>query len=177
MDVDIGNLLYIIITLVALSLGLLGRKKKKPGQTVAGETGGTGQPGFLENLEKVLSGLGQEEQTREESLYFEPRREEEPVTETEEEPMEEAVPYASFYDEWMAHQSLYDERRELQTLMNELPSELPSNTELEGMRDNPPLEIIELEEEAGGVDYFHVIGRFNARKAIVYSAIINRIDY
>jgi len=39
-----------------------------------------------------------------------------------------------------------------------------------------PLEIIELDED-GGVDYLEVIREFEVGKAIVYSTIINRLDY
>ncbi len=52
MDFDIGNILYVVITLVAIVASLLG-KKKKPG-------GKKAKPGFFENLEKVLK-MGQED--------------------------------------------------------------------------------------------------------------------
>ena len=38
-------------------------------------------------------------------------------------------------------------------------------------------EVIDLEMEEGGVDYFQVVKDFNAGTAVVYSAIINRLDY
>ena len=52
MDFDIGNILYVVITLVAIVASLLG-KKKKPG-------GKKAKPGFFENLEQVLK-MGQED--------------------------------------------------------------------------------------------------------------------
>ena len=39
-----------------------------------------------------------------------------------------------------------------------------------------PLEVIDLEEEEG-TDYFEVVKDFDAGTAVVYSAIINRVDY
>ena len=39
-----------------------------------------------------------------------------------------------------------------------------------------PLEVIQLEEEEG-TNYFEIIKDFDAGTAVVYSAIINRIDY
>jgi hypothetical protein len=39
-----------------------------------------------------------------------------------------------------------------------------------------PIEVIELEKEEA-VDYFKVVQNFDAGTAIVYSAIINRLDY
>ena len=52
MDFDIGNILYVVITLVAIIASLLGKKKK------SGEK--KGKPGFFENLEQVLK-MGQED--------------------------------------------------------------------------------------------------------------------
>ena len=46
MDFDIGNILYVVITLVAIIASLLG-KKKKPASKDA-------KPGFFDNLEQVL---------------------------------------------------------------------------------------------------------------------------
>ncbi len=51
MDFEIGNLFYIVITIVAVVVGLLGKKKKPAGQGTS-ETGGEKRPGFLENLEE-----------------------------------------------------------------------------------------------------------------------------
>jgi hypothetical protein len=39
-----------------------------------------------------------------------------------------------------------------------------------------PLEVISLDDE-GGTNYFEVIKDFDAGTAVVYSAIINRVDY
>jgi len=39
-----------------------------------------------------------------------------------------------------------------------------------------PLEVIDLDNE-GGTNYFEVVKDFDAGTAVVYSAIINRVDY
>lgn len=52
MDFDIGNILYVVITLVAIIASLLGKKKKPEGKKA--------KPGFFENLEQVLK-MGQED--------------------------------------------------------------------------------------------------------------------
>ncbi len=39
-----------------------------------------------------------------------------------------------------------------------------------------PLEVIQLDDE-WGTDYFEVVKDFDAGTAVVYSAIINRVDY
>ncbi len=59
MDFDIGNILYIVITIVAVAVGLLG-KKKKPAEGGSGAPKGNARPGFMENLERVLQ-MGQEQ--------------------------------------------------------------------------------------------------------------------
>ncbi|MGW8315730.1 MAG: hypothetical protein ACWGNV_09035, partial [Bacteroidales bacterium] len=61
MDDHIGNILYIVITLVALALGLFGKKKKKPSQGTPATGKTSSEPGFLENLERALTGLGRDE--------------------------------------------------------------------------------------------------------------------
>lgn len=60
MDFDIGNILYIVITIVAVAVGLLG-KKKKPADGGSGTPGSEARPSFMENLERVLT-MGQEPQ-------------------------------------------------------------------------------------------------------------------
>ena len=60
MEFEIGNLFYIVITMVAIIVGLLGKKKKPAGQGT-GETEGRARPGFMENLEKAFN-MGQEDQ-------------------------------------------------------------------------------------------------------------------
>ena len=59
MEFDIGTILYIIITLVAVLIGVLG-KKKKPADGGSGTPAGETRPGFMENLERVLT-QGQEQ--------------------------------------------------------------------------------------------------------------------
>ena len=46
----------------------------------------------------------------------------------------------------------------------------------EGEISTDPLEVIQLEEEEG-LDFLEYIEGFDAARAVVYSAIINRIDY
>ena len=58
MDFDIGNILYVLITLVAIIAGLLG-KKKKPANQSPKETENESRPGFMENIERILR-MGQE---------------------------------------------------------------------------------------------------------------------
>ena len=151
MDFDIGNLLYVVIILVSVIIGLLGKKKKPAGENKS-------KPGFMENLEKMLT-MGQEANTVRELADHEADlfEEEQPVFE------EEAESKPSFMDEYEqilkqneGHQSVFV-----------LKDEEASEDELEEF----------ICEEDEGTDYFEIIKDFDAGTAVVYSAIINRLDY
>ena len=164
MDFDIGNILYIIITLVALSLGLLGKKKKKPadGTPASGES--DSQPGFLENLERTLSRLGQEDREIVDLREYEPDLPpEEPEDEEVIETVSEQAPASSWKDDYEQILKRMEDREADPRLKT-----MESNSE--------PIEVIDLEKE-DAVDYFKVVQDFDAGTAIVYSAIINRLDY
>ena len=45
----------------------------------------------------------------------------------------------------------------------------------EGQYTTEPLEVVELEDE--GTDYIEIIKNFDPGKAVIYSAILNRIEY
>ena len=157
MEFDIGNILYIVITLVAVIVGLLGRKKK-PAEDGSGAAGG----GFMENLERMLN-MGQEEQQvmqlSENEEDLEPEvTEYEPVT--AQTPVVEETRVPNQYEEYLERLR----SREADILL----SESDAITE--------PLEVLHLDEEEG-TDYFEVVEDFNAATAVVYSTIINRLDY
>ena len=69
MDFEIGNILYVVITLVAIIIGLLG-KKKKPAGTGSGAAEESGSSGILESLGKVFN-MGEEEFIYEADPYYE----------------------------------------------------------------------------------------------------------
>ena len=163
MDFDIGNILYIVITLVAVTIGLLG-KKKKPGTQGTGEGGGKAQPGFMENLERLLT-MGQENPVVSDLQEFEEDlpEEEGSVTELEAEPRWESLKAPNIMDDYdRIMQGNQEEGRDIYFVDGDSMSE--------------PMEVIELDEESG-TGFLDMVSRFDARKAIVYSAIINRIDY
>ena len=157
MEFDIGNILYIVITLVAVIIGLLGRKKK-PSEDGSGAAGG----GFMENLERMLN-MGQEEgqvvQLRDDEADLEPEESDyEPVVAQNTRMEETRIP--NEYEEYLERLR----SREADILMSE------SDVITE------PLEVLHLDEDEG-TDYFEVVEDFNAATAVVYSAIINRLDY
>lgn len=160
MDFDIGNLLYIIITLVAVSVGLLG-KKKKPAQQAPGEDGAETTPAFLENLQRAFNMDLQDQAVTEYGEYEEEVPGEEEIVEPAPAPV--AAPSSMMQE----YERLYEERmtnvnREITYAASEILTE--------------PLEVIRIEEEVR-TNYFEIIRDFDAGAAVVYSAIINRIDY
>lgn len=163
MDFDIGNILYIIITLVVVLVGLLG-KKKKPAEGGTGAPQGEARPGFMENLERVLT-MGQEQAQIRDLQEYERDLPVEEFTYEEPEPDVQA--------EITREPSLLEEYERLVQRRTETNPELLME---EGGIVDDVLEVIELDEEYG-TDYFEIVRDFDAGTAIVYSAIINRLDY
>jgi hypothetical protein len=166
MDFDIGNILYVLITLVAIIVGLLGKKKKKPVEQGSGESGEENQPGFMESLENMLR-MGQENpqpvdlQDHEEDIFVEEYgHATEPVTETRVEP---AILTGSVLDD-------YDQ---IMGGFNEVDHDIILT---DGDNLGEPLNVIDLDQEEG-TNYFEIVKDFDAGTAVVYSAIINRLDY
>ena len=163
MEFDIGNILYIVITLVAVIIGILG-KKKKSAQQGTGEGKGEARPGFLENLERMLT-MGQENpavadlQEFEEDLPSEGEHDSEVESESRWEPLK-APSIMDNYDRIM--------RGDNQAGKDIYLAGGESMTE--------DVEVIDLDKESGP-DFFEMVEKFDAKTAIVYSAIINRLDY
>ena len=161
MDFEIGNLLYIIITLVAVIVGVLG-KKKKPAD---GGTGAPGEsearPGFLENLERVLQ-MGQEQPEIKDLQEFETDL-----------PDEEVLTVEESHADLRNRPSIMDEYDRIMNRSN--AGEIGSMMAEDGLTDGT-LEVIDLDGEQGN-NYFEIVRDFDAGTAVVYSTIINRLDY
>lgn len=162
MEFDIGNILYIVITLVAVIVGVLG-KKKKPAGGASEAPESAARPGFMENLERMLQ-MGQEPVAVTELQDFEEDLppEEVPVQSTEKE-----------HSDLRSRPSIMDE---YDRIMNRT-----KDGELESMMEGGQysinaLEVIDL-DDAEGTDYFEIVKDFDAGTAVVYSTIINRLDY
>ena len=162
MDFDVGNILYIVITLVVVIVGLLG-KKKKPAQGGTGEPGSEAQPGFMENLERVLK-MGQEES---QVADLEPFEEDLPVEKTVQvqaaEPVSDVMNRPGIMEE-------YDR------IMNRSTDGDPGLVMAEGESMTEAMEVEDL-DYIPGTDYFEIVKDFDAGTAVVYSAIINRLEY
>jgi hypothetical protein len=163
MEFDIGNILYIVITLVAVIVGLLG-KKKKPAAPGTGEEGSEARPGFLENLERIMT-MGQENPVVSDLQPFEEDlpMEEEYVSEAVTSPEWESIKAPNIMDEYDRIMSGNDQG-------DTDPFSAESGRMIE------PLEVIDLDMEPG-TSLPDFTKNFDAREAVVYSAIINRLDY
>ncbi len=160
MDFEIGNILYIVITLVAVIVGVLGKKKKPAnGGSSAPESGA--RPGFMENLERVLQ-MGQE-----------------PVEITELQNFEEDVPVEELVPVHKAEES-FDDLRNRPSIMDEYDSIMNRSKDGEFVMEDGELSealgVLDL-DEMQGTDYFEIVREFDAGTAVVYSTIINRLDY
>lgn len=162
MDFDINTILYIVITLVAVIIGLLG-KKKKPADGSSAAPGSATRPGFMENLERVLQ-MGQEENEIRDLQDFEedlPAEEVEPVP-VEEESLSDLRNRPSIMDEY---ERIMNQNRDVG-----LDHMLGADVHI-----TEDLEVIDLDETTG-TNYFEIVKDFDAGTAVVYSAIINRLD-
>lgn len=163
MDFDIGNILYIVITIVAVTVGLLG-KKKKPADGGSGAEGNDARPSFMQNLERVLQ-MGQEPQ---EVQYIHESEEDLPAEE-----IVEVQAVEGALSDVRSRPSIMDE---YDRIMNRSTDGESNLTMSEGESMNEVLEVVDLDELAG-TDYFEIIKDFDAGTAIVYASIINRLDY
>lgn len=158
MDFDIGNILYVVITLVAIIASLLGKKKKKP-------AGKNAKPGFFENLEQVLK-MGQEDPAVTELHPNEADLEEEDDFFDFDRKRENQVPEAVVLPK---SEEPFDRRPVHEDMATKMSPSEYEDTE-------SPLEVMDL-EEYDEPDYFKIMSNFDAGTAVVYSAIINRVNY
>jgi len=163
MDFDIGNIFYIVITLVAVIVGVLG-KKKKPADGSSDAPESAARPGFMENLERVLQ-MGQEQVGVTDLQDFE-----------EDLSPEEVLPA-------QAAEESSDDLRSRPSIMDEYDRIMnrAKDGELDSMMEggeftSDALELIDL-DGTEGTDYFEIVRDFDAATAVVYSTIINRLDY
>ena len=175
MDFDFGNLIYIIATLVAIIVGLLGKKKKKPiGEGMPAEEAEQKKRNIFEALGKELETFVEQSQQKETLPEEEPFYEEEPSDRVVYEPITSGYQPIDF-----------DRNTDPApgSFMSEFEGSFNPNTEKnfdllssEAISSTSELEVIELEKDEGR-DYFEVVKDFDLESAVIYSAVINRIEY
>lgn len=169
MEFDIGTILYVVITLIALVIGVLG-KKKKPAGTGSPVEGARDHGGsFLESFERAF------QMEREDAATISLERDEYEGTGPEiiEEPLymeSYRSPYEGVARPGKGPSILDDYERIMGS-----GSEDENGIFQEGQPSTRSIEVDDLDDE--GTDYFEVVKNFDVGTAVIYSAIINRVDY
>lgn len=174
MEFDIGTLIYIIITIIAIVAGVAGKKKNPAGNTApAGEEA---PKGFFDKLEEQIGGFVDEAKESVNSVSDEIRS---AVTGDESVMQQEAVQEDRFnYDtdfeedyesEFNAFEGVLDQ--EQQDNLDLVNSEATRVTDEEDV-----MQVIDM-DQPNHPDYFEVVKDFDLGTAVIYSTIINRKEY
>lgn len=171
MDFDFGTLIYIIVTIVAIVAGAMGNKKKPS----KGKTGSSGS--FFDKLEEQIGGfvdetkesvssvtddLGFSDEEREGQAAPEYSWDDESTEAYREEDDSSGIAYSDF-------QGVYNPEKEKNL-------DLIQQEAVRATDESDALEVIEM-EESSYPDYFEIVSDFDLGTAVVYSTIINRIEY
>jgi hypothetical protein len=173
MEFDIGTIIYIIITIVAIAAGTLG-KKRKPGQSKPAGDPEKSSGSFLENLGKQFEGLIDEAK---ESVKLGTTGEAE--AEFEEVIEDKKIEYQTITDQYNESQaeedSLYSDF-EGEYDPDQIENEELITSEAISATEKQILEIIEI-DETKYADYYEIVQDFDLGTAVIYSSIINRKEY
>lgn len=163
MDFDIGNLIYIIATIVAIAVGLLGKKKKPAVTSPPVESEPEKKRTFLDILGKELEGY----------MDINKQGEVEEIGEVDEFEAENEI--ESWEEDYVAKEpETFQSEYEGMNSINIVENLDLSNSISE--RNAKPLEVLDLDEEEE--DYTDEPKReFDLETAIIYSTIINRKEY
>ncbi len=188
MEFDIGTLVYIIITIVAIVAGGAGNKKKPaPGNPGSGEN--TGSNSFLEKLEEQFGNFADEargslQEEVDEEVYVTGQEAEEEAAAFEETPAAEASRSAeeqaapSYEFAWNDPANVYSQYEGYYDLDEKDKSDYDDLKASEARRtnDEDEIRVIDMDEDSY-VDYFEIVKNFDLGTAVIYSTIINRKEY
>lgn len=182
MELDIGSLFYILITIIAVIAGIANKKKKKAVvgtgavktvEATDGKEGKSTKGGFFSKLEAQL------ERFATEAKQSIPGLQQEPLIKEEEVGVER--------DYFESKSDDYDKRQEPELLGNMAaayeglysPDDLQNDPlmEAEGISATDAMEFTHLDEDQErSFEDQQIIEDFDIRTAIIYSTIINRIE-
>jgi len=177
-DFDIGTLIYIIITVVAIVAGAFGKKKKPVNKPLAEEEE-TGSKGFFGKLEEQFGGFIEEAKESVQGITSEFVPVENEVVE---EPViqEAAKGYESLLDKYVngipMEDSPFQEYEESFDEDEEDNEDLTSPQAKRSTEDGQILQVINTDPNTY-VDYDQMIEDFDLGTAVIYSSIINRQEY
>jgi hypothetical protein len=177
MEFDIGTLLYIVVTIIALIASVVG-KKKNPSSSESTE--GQQKTGFFGKLEEELGNLAAEaKKTTEQVIYDGGYDDDEVEVEVDEaenylDHRDGEVSYAEEVDETPV--SAYSNFEGIYNSEKRANAELIESEVIRSNENDDILNVIDL-EETDHPDYFEIVKDFDLGTAVVYSTIINRKEY
>ncbi|MFO7932623.1 MAG: hypothetical protein R6U78_00970 [Bacteroidales bacterium] len=172
-EFDIGTIIYVVITLVVLLIGLLGKKKKPATDSQADGESSTGD--FMQKLERTF-GFGREE---EEEGDQEGEQNVMGVARAEEELGQRRGLESRAENMWEEYERIHGTREEKERIADSgfRRGEKEEETVFSDAQEpGDHLDVIELGEYEGR-SYFDIVQDFDAVTAVIYSAIINRTEY
>ncbi|HKK61417.1 MAG TPA: hypothetical protein VJ951_02585 [Bacteroidales bacterium] len=173
MEFDVGTLLYIVVTIIALVASVVGKKKSKPAsESPEGEK----KTGFFEQLEEQFGGMAAETKGAAEKVFSDKEEEDDNWFDSEsdeqddnknneyDEEIKETAPSA-----YSNYEGVYNPDK--QAVADRINAESENSAD----EDNA-IEIIDL-ESSDYPNYFEIVKDFDLGTAVVYSTIINRKEY
>ena len=161
MEFDFGNLIYIIATIVAIAVGLLGKKKKPAGTRAPVSSEPEKKPGIFDALGKEMESFLESKHIYED-IELGPEIDSELEFESVDEDLS-PVEEVSFQPEYEGMLN-----KDMQSNYDKIMSE--------GRNMTIPMEVIDLDDEEEP-DFFDIDREFDLRSAIIYSTIINKVEY
>jgi len=164
MEFDFGNILYIVVTIIALVAGIAGKKKKKPVTTGSAPAQEKSPLSFLEQLGIDVSEFEPKVELREEDVVydeesFEYEEEEEP------EPIVESTPAPGIFS---SYEGIFNPELEMNKNL----------IEREAIQSTAPIELIDLDDlEDSGMETLDLVKNFDPVSAVIYSEILQRRAY
>jgi hypothetical protein len=182
MDFDIGTIIYIIITIVAIAAGAFGKKKKPAPSSPVSED--ENEPvGFFEKLEEQFSGIISEakESVQNITTEFIPVEEKpiaEPTFQDEYKALGSLLDQYNFDHTVKVEESFFDSEESEELLLESDDEQIQDLISSEAIRttDGQVLEVIETDTTTYP-DYLENIQDFDLGTGIIYSIIINRKEY
>jgi hypothetical protein len=176
MDLDIGTILYIVITIAVIIAGAIG-KKKKPAASKSVSDGGSKPKGFFDKLGEELEGFVNEAKGSVKTFTDELKPDE---SKTRQVFQQEATEYNEFLRP--SEEESIQRNSSFMDYEGEYDPDSEENTDLfahEAIRTTAVDDIMEVIDidETSNPSYFDVVEDFDLREAIIYSIVINRIEY
>ncbi len=175
MEFDIGTLIYILITIVAIAASVLG-KKKKPVDGEAASDGESGPFGFISKLEEQIGGSVDEIKDEVQPVADEVIATEKPDYDRIQQDQGgydwqsasfegDSAISGNYYNEFEGFYDA-DKKENLESIIEEA----------EKSTSEENLEVIDMDDFTNP-DYFEIAKDFDLGTAVIYSTIINRKEY